>query len=523
VITGDRVLTGMIEKSDDAIEKYESAVAAGDAAFLAEQERPDVFTIRVGNIKPKQAAIVRLTYICPLDVSDNQIRVAFPTTVAPRYTTDSGMNPLDAAIDGDALNPPHVMSVPYGLTFTADVRLGRKVKSITSPTHAVQVAGDDREGYHVSLPGSVVMDREVVLSIELAKEVGPSVQFEVGKDNQSFLAVTFVPEFEALPEQPAASETIFVLDCSGSMPGESIAQATAALELCLPSLNVGDTFNICKFGSTFELTSPEPLIYSQATLERAIAWIATGNSFGGTELLQPLDAILRTRPMAGVVRSVILLTDGQVSNEPAILHLARQHRGRNRIFSFGIGPACSSFLVKGLARVTGGAAEFITAGESIHEKVLRTFARLASPLASDVQIDWDGAEAQTLAELPPAAGKRYLERRPIRPSQRARRKTMDSCTFCDPGNPPPGIFIGTSQWIRSHPPSPIGGNFPPTRTHGCPMALQIATRSFARFGRCCCCRRSSRPMKQSGSGRRRRRFDLLPAPPDARHWKFGQS
>ena len=97
----------------------------------------------------------------------------------------------------------------------------------------------------------------------------------------------------------------------------------------------------------------------------------------------------------------MLLTDGQVSNEPACIDLARRNRLRNRIFSFGIGSACSTHLVKGLARATGGAAEFITTGERIDDKVLRTFSRLASPMVSDVSIDWGGAEVQTLAELPP--------------------------------------------------------------------------------------------------------------------------
>jgi Ca-activated chloride channel family protein len=401
VVTGDHVLTGVIEETDDAIDKYESAIDAGDAAYLAEQERPDVFTIRVGNIKPQQAAAVRLTYICPLEITDNRIRVTFPTTVAPRFNTNSGTHPVDAAIDGDALNPPHVLSVPYGLTFSADIKLGRKVKILTSPTHSIQVSGEDSDGYHAVLHGTVAMDREVVLEIELAKEFGPCVQVENGPDNQSYLAVTFVPELEVDTGAPPARETVFVLDCSGSMAGSSMEQATAALELCLRSLNVGDTFNICKFGSGFELMTPEPLVYSQATLEQAIAYIASGNDMGGTELLHPLEAVLQIKPAVGVVRSVILLTDGQMTNEPAILKLARQHRGRNRIFSFGIGPASSSFLVKGLARATGGAAEFITGDEMIHERVLRTFARLTSPLASDVQIDWGGTEAQTLAELPP--------------------------------------------------------------------------------------------------------------------------
>ena len=117
--------------------------------------------------------------------------------------------------------------------------------------------------------------------------------------------------------------------------------------------------------------------------------------------LSPLETILSQPPRAGQVRQIILLTDGQVTNEPAVVDLARKHRDRNRIFSFGIGSACSAFLVKGIARATAGAAEFISAGERIDDKVLRTFSRITSPPVTDVIIDWDGCEVQTLSELPP--------------------------------------------------------------------------------------------------------------------------
>ena len=83
--------------------------------------------------------------------------------------------------------------------------------------------------------------------------------------------------------------------------------------------------------------------------------------------------------MFNSVRSVVLLTDGQVSNEPAILALARRHQRGNHIFSFGIGSACSAFLVKGIARATGGSAEFIAYNERIEEKVPHL---KASPLPS---------------------------------------------------------------------------------------------------------------------------------------------
>src|SRR6478609_6479469 len=94
VITGDRVLTGRVEESDKALDQYEDAIADGHAAYMLESDRPDVFTARVGNLKPRQAATIRLTYVCALDRVDRSIRVTFPTTIAPRYQTDTGTDPI---------------------------------------------------------------------------------------------------------------------------------------------------------------------------------------------------------------------------------------------------------------------------------------------------------------------------------------------------------------------------------------------------------------------------------------------
>jgi Ca-activated chloride channel homolog len=403
VITGDHVLTGVIEESDKAVEQYEAAISEGHGAFIVEQDRPDVFTARVGNLKPRQAATIRLTYLCSLDRVDRSIRVAFPTTIAPRYQTATATDPIEAAIDGDALNPPHVLCVPYGLSMEVDVALGRELARVSSPSHAIEVINGDDGACRATFAGGVSeMDRDVVLLLELKREHAPAVQAAPGREGETYLAVTFVPEFdesELVERKPA--ETVFVVDCSGSMTGPSIAQATAALELCLRSMSVGDTFNVCRFGSNWELLAPEPLVYSQERLDQAIMHIQRGANLGGTELYPPLEAILSVPPRAGTIRNVIVLTDGQVTNEPAVIELARKHRATNRIFAFGIGAAASSFLVKGLARATGGAAEFISAGERIDDKVLRTFGRLASPPVTDVTIDWDGCDVQTLAELPP--------------------------------------------------------------------------------------------------------------------------
>src|SRR5689334_24904556 len=56
VVTADRVLTGQIEEIEHAIETYDKAIGAGHGAYMVEENRPDVFTVRGGNLKPRQAA-----------------------------------------------------------------------------------------------------------------------------------------------------------------------------------------------------------------------------------------------------------------------------------------------------------------------------------------------------------------------------------------------------------------------------------------------------------------------------------
>jgi Ca-activated chloride channel family protein len=416
VVFFDKVFTGVVDETDQAIEKYDDAISQGHGAYLLEHHRPDVFSVRVGNLKPRQAVTIRLTYVTDLQIVDRAIRLSFPTTIAPRYATASGTDPIDAAIDGDALNPPHVLSVPYGLSMEMEIDLGKALANVTSPSHRLTLPpspGTPGEGRGEGLVGKPVtitlattlaeMNRDLVLVLNLTKEQTPYALASTSDQGEQFIAVNFLPEFEETDlSRSTGSETIFLLDCSGSMQGESIQQASAALDCCLRAMSPGDTFNICRFGSTFQLLSPEPLLYSQETMARALKFVHQQADLGGTEILAPLEAILSHAPATGAVRNIVLLTDGQVTNEPAVIALAKRKRARNRIFTFGIGAASSSFLVNSLARVTGGAAEFIASGERIEDKVLRTFGRLASPPVTDVEIDWHNADAQIAPRhLPP--------------------------------------------------------------------------------------------------------------------------
>ena len=67
---------------------------------------------------------------------------------------------------------------------------------------------------------------------------------------------------------------------------------------------------------------------------------------GGTELLQPLTAVLGQPAVPGYARQVFVLTDGEVSNTREVI--AAVSRYRSRVFGLGLGHGASHELVEGI-------------------------------------------------------------------------------------------------------------------------------------------------------------------------------
>ena len=78
-----RVVEAELQERGAARETYDRAVAAGQRASIAEEERPDVFTMRVGNILPGERVSVSLSLAGPLSFEDGEATFRFPLVVAP--------------------------------------------------------------------------------------------------------------------------------------------------------------------------------------------------------------------------------------------------------------------------------------------------------------------------------------------------------------------------------------------------------------------------------------------------------
>ncbi len=389
ILTGDRVITAVTEEREKAFEKYDEAISEGDGAFLLDQERPDLFVMSLGNLLPGQQVEIQLGMFQLLEAQADGARVSFPVVIVPRYFPAASATEIS---EWERITPDYAARVPYGFSFNLKIMQNSALRTVESPSHPIRVEFGQNEADVQLSHASVMPDKDIVINFSLAEKMQPGIAHCVFKGREHLLVELF-PEIET-EESPAPKEVVFVVDCSGSMQGDSIKEAVNALQLCVRSLNEGDYFQIVCFGSSFRRLFKKPQVLHDQTLEEATRLISSiGADMGGTEILPAMQAAVQG--LQTEFASLMLFTDGEVGNEKEVIDFAVSSRGRCRVFSFGIGNGASESLVRGVADRSGGAAEFIFPGERIEPKVLRQFRRLSAPILSEIETDWgcSGLEA----------------------------------------------------------------------------------------------------------------------------------
>ncbi|MBL8111735.1 MAG: VWA domain-containing protein, partial [Acidobacteria bacterium] len=412
---GGRRVTSVLKEREEAFRTYDDALQAGHGAALLEEERPNVFTASVGNLLPGEETVLEISWLSRTETEEGVLRLSVPTLVAPRYvpgtpqghrTAGGFAEPTDRVPDADRITPPADPSgtVPYGVSIDVLFDLARPLR-VSSPSHTLSLQGEGGNRVRATLRfGEAALDRDLVLLAEPTDRRvedtfgwhALSLHREAGGDG--YFAFTFVPDLAA-SARPAPLDVVFVVDTSGSMEGDSIREAKTALRLSLRQLRAGDRFQILEFNSTFSAFAGGLVPFDDRSLVAADTFVSGLSANGGTELREPLVTATRLAPDG----LVVLLTDGQVSNEAEILAAVLSARKTARIATFGIGTNVSDVLLRDLAKKTGGALTLIHPGERVDEKVLAQFAAATAPRLSNVAFSVRGANVFELAPATPPA------------------------------------------------------------------------------------------------------------------------
>jgi Ca-activated chloride channel family protein len=159
----------------------------------------------------------------------------------------------------------------------------------------------------------------------------------------------------------------------------------------LPHLRRGDSFRIVRFSDTASEWSREPLAATPENVAAGLRYIDSLVGGGGTVMTSGIRTALAPSVPHGALRLVVFLTDGYIGNDVEIVRLIQQQRGEARFFSFGVGNGVNRYLMQEIARVGRGAARIVRPDEDAELAADELVARLASPIWTDVEIDWGDA------------------------------------------------------------------------------------------------------------------------------------
>ena len=393
---GDRRMAGTVIAKPDAEERYENAIAEGDAAVRLEQSQPGLYTANVGNLAPGETATVRFRYGLLLRWNGDTVRLMLPTTIAPRYGDPAagGLAPHQA--------PEFAFDAERSFRLQAAVRGALQGARWASPSHDIAVTPDTWQTV-IEIARPAAMDRDVVLEARAAAAVdtGDSRALLARDGGGWVVLASFRPELTDLTEPAAHRNLKIVVDCSGSMSGDSIAQVRIAGERILESLRPGDLFDIVAFGSRHRALFGRETPASAANVARARRFVSGLDAdMGGTEIQAALRAAYRIAGEPGMTRDLLLITDGEVWQTRSAVDEAR--RSGHRIFTVGVGSSVAEPFVRALAKATGGACELVAPREDMAERIHRHFQRILAPPARTARVVWPAPVRQTVPDpLPP--------------------------------------------------------------------------------------------------------------------------
>ena len=419
MLVADRLIEGEIQERAQARRTYEQARASGQRASLLEQERDNIFTTSLANIPPGEEILVEIEYQQAVQHKDGLFSLRFPMVVGPRYIPGTPIVEQTESFDGSGwgqattqvpdaarITPPIIdqaieQSYENPVALNIELDAGMPVEALQSPYHAVDVQVLDPARRRISLTdGEVRAERDFLLQWRLAGGAVPSAAlFQQTRDDGHYGLLMINPPAAAEVDAGALPprELVLVVDTSGSMHGDSIEQARAALHLALAQLRPQDRFNLIQFSDRMDVLFPQAVNADAENLQRARRYVDALQAEGGTEMEPAMRYALQQGASGGLLRQVVFLTDGDIGNEQQLFDTIRAHLGASRLFPVGIGSAPNSYFMTRAAGFGRGSFTFIGKLEEVNERMQGLFNRLSKPVLTDVQLSWFDEQGQQIA------------------------------------------------------------------------------------------------------------------------------
>ncbi|MBI3960623.1 MAG: VWA domain-containing protein [Chloroflexi bacterium] len=379
-----QVLEGKLLKKEEARRIYEEIVRQQRDPALLEYVGRDLFQASVFPIPARSSRTVELTYREIVWLENGLHRFSVP--LGSRQNRQ----------------PAGMIAVAVELAEQSALR------TLYSPSHQVAI---ERTGNDAALIGFESSDpaqqRDFTLywgSDESAIGVNLLSYRPAGEDG--FFLLLAAPALDVAADAVVERDIVLVLDVSGSMEGEKLAQAQDAVRFVVDHLNEGDRFNLISFSTGVDRWKGELQAADEESRASAHSWIgrlrATGSTDINRALLESL-ALLDNPNDAARPAYVLFLTDGLPTqgeeNADRIVANAERSAPQERslrLFTFGVGYDVNTDLLDEVSASLGGRSSYVRPDEQIDEAVSSFYAGVSTPVLSGLSVAFTDAAGKAV-------------------------------------------------------------------------------------------------------------------------------
>jgi Ca-activated chloride channel family protein len=372
IVDGKRILAEVAEKAA-ARRAFQQLVAQRKQPALLEYLSGDIFQASVGTVPAGESRLVELVFEYPLKAAGGLYEWVLPLKAgASTYRT-----------------------IPQ-FSLDAKLKTSFPLQGLYSPSHQVEVTRKGPQEARVRFSRKA-MDLKQDLKLFFSasdRDYGVSLMTHRLPPEDGYFMLMINPPADAEVQQVARDVSI-VLDVSGSMRGEKLAQAKKAVKYVVSRLGDEDRFEVLAFSSTVKrLTGAKLWPADDAHEQKAAQALARTRARGGTNVHASLIQALKSR-QPNRPHIVVFLTDGEPTEGETdtvdIHHDVKEANDGSRVFVVGVGYDLDVKLLDGLSQQNRGASVYIEPDQQIDEEMARWFARISTPVLTDLAIDFGDA------------------------------------------------------------------------------------------------------------------------------------
>ena len=388
-------LVGEVRSREEARRIYDEIVRRQRDPGLLEYAGKDLFQASIFPIPPNSDKKLELVY--------SQVLKAESGTVSYRYPLGTGRNlwqrPNMPVENIRGTMPPQRFGTVSG---KIEITGKEALRNVYSPSHKIDVTNKGERAVSVSFETSD-NDSDFQLYYGLSNDdFGMTLltHREPGKDGYFLLMLS--PKDDVADRELVSKDIVFVLDTSGSMAEEGkMEKARSALLFGIRTLRDGDRFNVINFAGEEHLMERSLIAGDASGRRRGEEFVKNLRPTGGTNINDSLIASLKQFEKNDRPKMLVFMTDGlptvgETSVDKIISNVKTSKGVDVRIFPFGFGYDVNTALLDRLGSENSGISDYVQPKEDLEIKVSNFFARVSSPVLSDLELDFGSLDVDLM-------------------------------------------------------------------------------------------------------------------------------